>query len=205
MSDDGRVTTGLDPAPVTRARTPAHGKQLHPRVRTALGWLVFIVIVVLVSAGTRAYALQTYFVPTPSMTPTLAPGDRIIVNKLYGTVHRGDILVFKDPPSDQGGPPVLVKRVVGLPGETISSKGATVYINGQPLAEPWLPALKGICTETSENIKTQTIRPGRYFMMGDCRGDSGDSRYWGTLPASDIIGKVDAIIWRHGHPWMHWF
>ncbi len=178
---------------------------MHPRTRSVLGWVVFIVIVVLVSAGTRAYAVQTYFVPTPSMTPTLAPGDRIIVDKLYRTVHRGDILVFHDPPADSGGPPVLVKRVIGLPGERISSVGNTVYIDGSPVPEPWLPALKGICAQSSASIKAQTIPKGRYFMMGDCRGDSGDSRYWGTLPASDIIGKVDAIIWRHGHPWMHWF
>jgi signal peptidase I len=158
-----------------------------------------------VSTAARAYAVQTYFVPTPSMTPTLIPGDRIVVDKLYSTIHRGDILVFRDPPADQGGPPVLVKRVVGLPGETISSVGSTVLIDGKPLAEPWLVPLKGICTEPNEHIKTQTIKPDNYFMMGDCRGDSGDSRYWGTLPKSYVIGKVDLIIWRSGHPWFHWF
>ena len=201
----GAVTTGTDPAPIVTERRRRRSTRMHPRVRGILGWVVFLAVVVLVSTGTRAYAVQTYFVPTPSMTPTLMPGDRIIVNKLSSTVHRGDIVVFHDPPADKGGPAVLVKRVVGLPGETISSVGSTVLINGKPLAEPWLPPLTGICTEPAENIKRTKIAPGHYFMMGDCRGDSGDSRYWGTLPASNVIGKVDMVIWRSGHPWIHWF
>ncbi len=201
----GAVTTGTDPTAIVTDGPRTRSTRMHPRLRSILGWVVFLVIVVLVSTGTRAYAIQTYYVPTPSMTPTLMPGDRIIVNKLSSTIHRGDIVVFRDVPADKGGPPVLVKRVIGLPGETISSVGATVLINGKPLAEPWLPPLTGICTEPAENIKTTKIAPGHYFMMGDCRGDSGDSRYWGTLPAANIIGKVDMIIWRSGHPWIHWF
>jgi signal peptidase I len=205
VSDDGRVTTDTDPAPITgdRPATPARG--MHPRLRSVLGWVVFIIVVVLVSTGARAFAVQTYFVPTPSMTPTLIPGDRIVVDKLASTIHRGDIVVFHDVPADKGGPPVLVKRVIGLPGETISSVGSTVLIDGKPLAEPWLPPLTGICAETSEHIMPTKIAPDHYFMMGDCRGDSGDSRYWGTVPGSYIIGKVDMIIWRNGHPWIHWF
>jgi signal peptidase I len=178
---------------------------MHPRLRSVLGWVVFVLAVVLVSTVARAYAVQTYFVPTPSMTPTLIPGDRIVVDKLASTIHRGDIVVFNNVPADDGGPEVLVKRVIGLPGETISSVGATVLINGKPLPEAFLPPLTGICAEVDEHIKTTKIPPGHYFMMGDCRGDSGDSRYWGTVPASYIIGKVDLIIWRNGHPWFHWF
>jgi signal peptidase I len=169
------------------------------------GWVVFATVVVLVSFGARAYAIQTYFVPTPSMTPTLMPGDRIIVNKLASTIRRGDIVVFHSTPADPGAPPTLVKRVIGLPGETISSSGSTVLIDGKPLAEPWLPPLTGQCAEPGENIKAQKIGPGDYFMMGDCRGDSGDSRVFGTVPDSYVVGKVDVVIWRSGHPWFHWF
>jgi signal peptidase I len=139
------------------------------------------------------------------MTPTLMPGDHIIADKLASTIHRGDIIVFSNVPADRGGPPTLVKRVIGLPGETISSVGNVVYIDGRPLAEPWLPPLVGDCAESSEGIPTTKIAPGHYFVMGDCRGDSDDSRYWGTVPSANIIGKVDAIIWRNGHPWLHWF
>ena len=167
--------------------------------------MALVAAVVLVSTGARAYAIQTFFVPTRSMTPTLMPGDRIVVNKLASTIHRGDIVVFHDPPADKGGPPTLVKRVIGLPGETISSAGNTVFIDGSPLVEPWLPPLTGDCTEPSEAIKTQKIGSGDYFMMGDCRGNSGDSRIFGAVASSYVVGKVDLIIWRSGHPWIHWF
>jgi signal peptidase I len=167
--------------------------------------VVFVVVVVLVSTAARTYAFESYFVPTPSMTPTLMPGDRIMVNKLASTIRRGDIVVFHNVPADKGGPPTLVKRVIGLPGETISSEGATVLIDGKRLGEPWLPTLTGSCTEQGEHIKSTRIAPGHYFMMGDCRGDSDDSRYFGTVPLGQIVGKVDVIIWRSGHPWVHWF
>ncbi|HEY7948590.1 MAG TPA: signal peptidase I, partial [Acidimicrobiales bacterium] len=124
------------------------------RFRPLVGWLITIVVALLISTGTRAYAVQSYFVPTPSMSPTLQPGDRILVNKLSSTVHRGDIVVFANPPADRDGPPTLVKRVIGLPGDRISSQGNTVLINGRPLSEPWLPALKGQCAETSADITT---------------------------------------------------
>jgi signal peptidase I len=188
--------------------TATHEDQVRAprgRIRPLMGWIITIVVALLISTGTRAYAVQSYFIPTPSMTPTLMPGDRILVDKLSGTIHRGDIVVFKNPPADRDGPPTLVKRVIGLPGETISSVGNQVLINGKPLAEPWLPTLVGICQEASEHIPTTKIAAGHYFVMGDCRGDSDDSRYWGTVPASNIVGKVDVIMWRHGHPWLHWF
>jgi signal peptidase I len=175
------------------------------RRRNLLGWAITIVVALLVATGTRAYAIQSFFVPSPSMTPTLMTGDRIMVNKLSGTIHRGDIVVFHKVPADKGGPPILVKRVVGLPGERISSVGERVYIDGKPLAEPWLPKLVGQCAQPAERIRATTIPAGQYFVMGDCRGDSDDSRYWGPVPGSYVIGKVDVIFWRNGHPWLHWF
>ncbi len=201
----GDVKADVDPDPGTSGRSAPPRRRRRSRTRTLIGWVVFVVAVVLVSTAARAYAFESYFVPTPSMTPTLIPGDRIMVDKLASTIHRGDIVVFHNVPADKGGPPTLVKRVIGLPGETISSAGSTVLINGKPLAEPWLPTLTGICTEQGEHIKATKIASGHYFMMGDCRGDSEDSRYFGTVPLANIVGKVDLIIWRSGHPWIHWF
>src|ERR1700733_9475963 len=86
------------------------------RRKAVMGWVITIAAALLISTGTRAYAVQSFFIPTPSMTPTLMPGDRILVDKLSGTIHRGDIVVFKNPPADVGGPPTLVKRVIELPG-----------------------------------------------------------------------------------------
>jgi signal peptidase I len=190
------------------ATTPEEDQVEPPRsrFRPYMGWVLTIIVALLISTGTRAYAVQSYSIPSASMTPTLMPGDRILVDKLSSTIHRGDIVVFKNPPADTPGPPTLVKRVIGLPGETIFSSGNQVLINGKPLAEPWLPKLVGECTETGENFKAPVhIAPDHYFVMGDCRGDSDDSRFWGTVPASYIVGKVDVIIWRHNHPWIHWF
>jgi signal peptidase I len=180
-----------------------HAKSL---LRRFLGVLVFLSIILIVTTGTRAYAAQSYFIPSPSMSPTLQPGDRVVVDKLFSTVHRGDIIVFNRAPGDTDVQyPILVKRVVGLPGETISSSGDTIYIDGRPIAQPWLPTLSGFCAQSAFDIRAQRIPSGQYFVMGDCRGDSSDSRYWGTVPQGNIIGKVTAIVWRGGHPWIHWF
>lgn len=165
-----------------------------------------VIVAVLVAAGLRAFVVQAFYVPSGSMLPTLQIGDRIIVVKFGYTIHRGDIVVFKRTPGDTGTTDAdLVKRVIGLPGETISSRGNTVLIDGRPLAEPWLPKLTGACAEASENIPPTVIAPSHYFVMGDCRGDSADSRVWGTVPASLIVGKVVLIVWRFGHPYLHWF
>jgi signal peptidase I len=165
-----------------------------------------VAVVGILSFSIRAYAVQDYIVPSGSMVPTLQVGDRIAVDKLSSTIHRGDIVVFNRAPGDHDPEyPVLVKRVIGLPGETISSVGETILIDGKPIAQPWLPKLTGVCYQAAANIRPTTIPAGQYFVMGDCRGDSNDSRYWGTVPRANIIGKVTAVFWRSNHPWMHWF
>src|SRR5262249_49027837 len=125
---------------------------------------------------------------------------------------RGDIIVFHRVPrdTDESNPTDLVKRVIGLPGETISSRGDTVLINGQPLKEPWLPKLDALpasdsCSQSAYDIPTTKIPSGQYFVMGDCRGNSFDSRAWGPVPVGNIIGRVFVVLWRHNHPWFHWF
>ncbi|MGD0311240.1 MAG: signal peptidase I [Acidimicrobiales bacterium] len=178
----------------------------RPTIRSALSLLFIVAAVGILTFSIRAYAVQDYIVPSGSMLPTLQIGDRIVVNKLSSTIHRGDIVVFNRAPGDHDPEyPVLVKRVIGLPGETISSIGDTILIDGKPIAQPWLPALKGACYQAAANIHPTAIPMGQYFVMGDCRGISDDSRFWGTVPVGNIIGKVSAVIWRHNHPWMHWF
>ncbi len=195
----------------TRKTITRHRKN---RSRRLLEWVVVIVIAVIVAALLRALVVQAFYVPSGSMLPTLQVGDRIIVVKVGYTIHRGDIIVFRRTPADTSTTDAdLVKRVIGLPGETISSRGATVLINGKALKEAWLPRLTAQrtpqgtvdCTETAENIPPTMIAPGHYYVMGDCRGNSDDSRDWGTVPASYIVGKVFVIVWRFGHPYLHSF
>jgi len=185
------------------AATPAPKREWK---RQLAEWAVVLAAAVLVAAGLRAFVVQSFYVPSGSMLPTLQLGDRIVTLKLGYTIHRGVIIVFRRTPADTDTADAdLVKRVIGLPGETISSRGATVLIDGKPIQEPWLPSLTGQCAEASEAIPTTNIPPGHYFVMGDCRGNSLDSRSWGTVPASYVIGKVEVIVWRFGHPYFHLF
>lgn len=175
-----------------------------PRRRTRrwlVEWGVIVVVAVVVALLVRAFLFQTFFIPSTSMYPTLQPGDRIVVYKLSGAPTTGQIVVFKRPPKeDCGGPPVpdLVKRVIGLPGQTIQGKDGAVYIDGKRLAEPWLPSATAKSSPTTSTFGPITIPKGDYFMMGDNRTDSCDSRDWGPLPGSYIVGRVVMRIWPLG-------
>jgi signal peptidase I len=174
---------------------PPTAKQPKPRRRALIEWTAIIVIAVLVSFLMRTYAFQTFYIPSGSMEPTLQIGDRIIVNKLavtWGTINIGDIVVFKAPPAENCGEPVtdLVKRVIGVPGDSLRSKGNTIYVDNKPLDETW--------THTEPlggPITPITLKANQYFMMGDNHSDSCDSRMWGPVPRSDIIGKAFVRIW----------
>ena len=165
------------------------------RQRAVLEWIAILLVAVAVSFFMRTYALQTFYIPSGSMEPTLQIGDRIIVSKLsldIGAIHRGDILVFKAPPAEHCGDPVtdLVKRVIGLPGDHLTSRGNTIYVNGAALKETWTHY-----EPLSTPIGQVTVPANQYFMMGDNHPNSCDSRMWGTVPRSDIIGRAFLRIW----------
>jgi signal peptidase I len=131
------------------------------------------------------------------MTPTLQVHDRVLVNKLsyrMHPVHRGDIIVFKAPPNVDPSVKDLVKRVIGLPGETIAGRtDGHVYVNGNILNEPWLP--KGL--RTDPGFAPIKVPPNSYYVLGDNRPNSRDSRYFPThfVQKKDIIGRVFLRIW----------
>jgi signal peptidase I len=180
-------------------------KNPKSRRRALIDWAIIVVVAVVASIIIRTFVFETYFVPTGSMIPTLPIGDRIIVDKLsvdFGTIHTGDIVVFKAPAdvaADCGDSVTdLVKRVIGLPGETLTSKGNTIYINGKALKENW-PHTEPFGTA----IKRITLKKNQYFMIGDNHLPSCDSRVWGTVPRSAIIGKVFLRVWPLSS--IHWF
>ena len=169
------------------------------RKRSIVEWILVLLVAVLVAIGMRAFVVQTFWIPSGSMEPTLNVNDRVLVDKLsyhLHAVHRGDIVVFTKPPGEVLGPGIndLVKRVIGLPGETISAHGGQVYINGKLLAEPWLP--KGVVTG---NFSPVHIPQGYYFVMGDNRPFSSDSRVFGPISGSLIVGRVVMRIWPLSH------
>jgi signal peptidase I len=174
-------------------------------------WIVelvgVVVVAILVAALLRTFVVATYSIPSGSMEPTLQIGDRIVVNKLSYHLHgvdRGNIVVFSTPPAeDCAGPPVsdLVKRVIGLPGEIISLANGRVFINGHLLPETFLPpdvrndTYPGPSGNTYSLHHAYRIPTGDVFVMGDNRPQSCDSRYWGPIRESTIVGKVDMRIW----------
>jgi signal peptidase I len=171
-------------------------QKVRSRRRIAIEWAVILVVAVTASFLIRSYAVQTFVIPSGSMKPTLHVGDRILVNKLsvdFGTINVGDVIVFKAPPAEHcedDGIADLVKRVIGLPGQHLTSKGNTIYVNGKALKEPWT-----YFHTIGSPVGHVTVPKNSYYVMGDNRADSCDSRFWGSVPRSDIIGKVFVRVW----------
>jgi signal peptidase I len=178
-----------------------------PRTRWLREAVIVVVVAVVFAVVLRTFVVQTFFIPSGSMEPTLQVGDRILVNKLSYDLHgvgRGDIVVFSRPADENcGGPEVndLVKRVIGLPGESISVSGGFVYIDGRKLDESWLPGSEQGVTKPGPSGTAYSldhayrIPSNDYFVMGDNRTDSCDSRFWGPINKSLIVGKVDMRVW----------
>ena len=200
----GRPTSAVDDAPLVPQPQPPrpaggrrHRKHNSP-VRNAIEWVAIIAIALLVAVVIKQFLVQAFYIPSESMKNSLNVGDRVLVNKLsyhLHDVHRGDIVVFKRPPAESGEPAIkdLIKRVIGLPGESIEARDGVVYINDRRLNEPYLAA----CMITN-NLPKQVVPPGEYFVMGDNRGDSEDSRFFGTIPRSIIVGHVVMRFWPLG-------
>ncbi len=140
------------------------------------------------------FLFQPFRVEGTSMYPELQNQERIIVNKLayrMGPIRRGDLVIFRYP-QDPG--KTFVKRVIGLPGETIRIRRGTIYLNGRPFEEPYLPP-----GETAGSEMAPVAIPGDcYFVMGDHRSTSNDSRYFGPVPESYISGRADFRCWPPG-------
>ena len=186
-----------------------------------------IAIAILLALVIRTLIVQAFTIPSGSMMDTLLVGDYILVNKfLYGPEvplseyrlpalrppHRGDIIVFKYPQDEKRD---FVKRIIGTPGDTVQVRGQQVFINGQPLTEPYvrrnLPALPHAATPTfcgyAYACEPLVVPLDSYFVMGDNRDNSQDSRYWGFVKRDKIKGKAFLIYWswdsdRH---WLRWW
>jgi signal peptidase I len=181
--------TLLVPDPGTRRR-----RRRRSGTRTAIEWTLLVVGAVLLALLLRANVVQAFYIPSDSMVPTLQQGDRVLVNKLsykLHDVHRGDIVVFKAPPGEATGDiKDLVKRVVGLPGETIEGREGRIYIDGDLLEEGYLPE-----GTVSKEFDPVGVPAGTFFMLGDNRRASKDSTFFGPIRESTIVGRVFVRIW----------
>ena len=174
-----------------------------------------IVIAVILALFVRTWAVQAFKIPTGSMENNLLIGDHLLVNKfVFGPaagaeravlpmrdIRRGDIVVFKYPDEPERD---FIKRVIGLPGETLELRNKKVYVNGQPLDEPYVHFLEPAhhaqevtSFDVRERYGPVTVPAGQYFVMGDNRDKSQDSRYWGFLPRGYIKGKALMIYWSY--------
>jgi signal peptidase I len=176
---------------------------------TVIDWIVTIVVAVGAVLAIKAWVVNPYRIPSSSMEPTLhcaepSAGclarfsDRVLANRFiyhFRDPHRGEIVVFKTPPEAErcengAGGETFVKRIIGLPGDVIRERNGTVYVDGERLNEPYVPA-----SERDTRSGKWTVEPGKYFMMGDNRSSSCDSRDWGAVPRQNLIGPVFAVYW----------
>ncbi len=178
-----------------------------------------IVIAVILALFIRTFVVQAFKIPTGSMEENLLIGDHLLVNKfVFGPttsrlerallpvadVKRGDVIVFKYPEEPERD---FIKRVIGLPGETLEVRDKKVFINGTALDEPYAHYLQPVASPsefhevTSFDVRDRygpvTVPPNQFFMMGDNRDNSQDSRYWGFLPRENIKGKSLVIYWSY--------
>jgi signal peptidase I len=200
-----------------------HGRRIQARRarRRFLGELPFLLLAALIlTVLVKGFLIQAFFIPSRSMEPTLQVGDRVVVNRLayrIGDPAHGDVVVFLRPTGTGeaapdgplswvrravaqglGGTPPgsedLIKRVVGLPGDKIEGKHGRLYRNDKKVDEPYL-AGRGFTTD----FGPETVKPDHYWVMGDNREDSADSRVFGQVARSELVGRAVLTVWPVTH------
>jgi signal peptidase I len=181
---------------------------------------VLIIIAFAIALVVKTFALQAFYIPSVSMDPTLEVGDRVLVEKIgyrIGSPARGDIVVFQrdlqepEPPRSvwtrvgdafrelfgfpTSGRENLIKRVVAVGGEEIEGRNGRVYVDGEPLEEPWLANGE----VSTFDFPVTTIPEGMIFVMGDNRDESGDSRSFGPISEDRVVGKAFFSVWPLSH------
>ena len=192
------------------SKTERKPKPVWREYLEALIWAVVLALII------RTWGVQAFKIPSGSMKPTLLIGDHLLVSKScygiklpfsdkvlipVGDPQRGDIVVFRFPEDRDKD---FIKRIIGLPGETVEVRNKQVYINGRPLKDPWSHTSDRIIlppgVQPRDNFGPVRVPPNHYFVMGDNRDQSYDSRFWfggrgGFVPRHDILGRAFIIYW----------
>jgi signal peptidase I len=189
-------------------REPDDGERKErSRRRLIADYAITLLLAVAIALLIQAFVVKPFRVPSESMASTIEKNERVLVDRAtfhFRSIHRGDVIVFRVPASVSQFP--LLKRVVGLPGDTLSIVDDRLYVNGKALNEPYLRHAGTMVPTTPAEMlgdgaspwslaAPYTVPAGRYFVMGDNRTNSNDSRYWGTVPRGAIIGRVFAAYW----------
>ena len=169
-------------------------------VRSIIEWAVILGGALLVAIVVKTFLIQTFYIPSASMDPTLAIHDRVIVNKLsyrMHDIHRGDIVVFERPECDQSDPAIkdLIKRVIALGGEQVEARNGVIRVDGKPIDESYLPS--GVTTSDFGPVQ---VPEDHIWVMGDNRANSKDSRFLcngGPTPIDehDVVGRAFVLVW----------
>ncbi len=194
--DPAKPETVVVDWPPAEAKAARRRKQASG-ARSLVEWVAVIAGALLVAVLIRTLFLQTFYIPSESMETTLLKNDRVLVNKLsykVHDVHRGDVVVFKRPPRESNTEiKDLIKRVIALPGETVQGRDGKVIVDGRELTEPYVDP--GKVTSDFGPVK---ISSGMVWVMGDNRPNSQDSRFFGAIDQSLIVGRAFVKIWPLG-------
>jgi signal peptidase I len=201
------------PAPPPRNPVDRLTRNMSRGTRIAIDWIVTIAGAIAIVLAIKQWVINPYRIPSSSMEPTLHCArpetgcearfsDRVLANRFiyhFRSPRRGEIIVFKTPPEAKqqcGSGGTFVKRLIGLPGETIQERSGTIYINGHKLVERYVqPSRRDSQSTILGKTGPYHIPEGMYFFMGDNRIQSCDSREWGPVPRKNIIGEVFAVYW----------
>ena len=203
IEDDPVLSEAARPVSVTEAPL---APEKPTALRNALEWVVIAGGALLVAFVVKTFLIQAFYIPSLSMAPTLKEDDRVLVNKLSYDLHdvnRGDVVVFESPPNEGSATKDLIKRVIGLPGETLEARDGQVLINGRVLPEPWLerdvqtrgPMCQVETLPGCQGPDKIVVPPDTYFVMGDNRANSRDSRFVGAIADDLIIGRAFVKVW----------
>lgn len=202
----GAPVAGADPTPpleaaalTSRAKASKKAKNKQGGIRSLVEWVLVIGGALLLALIIRTFLIAAFYIPSGSMLDTLQKNDRVLVNKLsykLHDVHRGDVVVFERPPNElDTSIKDLIKRVIGLPGETVEVRDCRVIVDGRFLDEPYLSRpWTRTCT-----FAPLTIPEGQLLVMGDNRDDSEDGRVFGPIDEELVVGRAFVLIWPLHH------
>ena len=194
-------TSGPPADPQPDAPGDASSSRLPPGARAFVDWVVVIAVALLVAFVVRGFVLAHFVVDGSSMYSTLETGDRVFVNKLSYRLHdpnRGDVVVLHQ--ISGASERDLIKRVIGLPGETVEVRNCTVLIDGRILNEPYLDPEVVTPTDCGGDYTLDgTVPEDHVFVMGDNRGGSQDSRVLGPISEDDLVGRAFVVFWPRSH------